>query len=219
MPVPVVEIFPVVEMVMLLAKSPPAMVASKISVELTPPVFIETAPEATEKYEEENDAIPLAAVVASSIVIVVPKPEELEIVNAPVNPSREATPPEEHEPKAGVVPPSRHWLAVPAVTCWTTPDALVNKTPPFDENAERVRLVPTVAPAVKLVAVDVVAPRPVTVESVSASEVSPDEEEEIVNVPPEFVIEVEPEPFKVIGPEASLILGTIAVVSRLTVGF
>lgn len=80
---------------------------------------------------------------------------------------------------------------------------------------------PTVAPPVKLEAVEVVAPRPVTVASVSASEVMPDvaDDEEIVIVPPVLVIEVEPEPFRVIGPEALLILGTIAAVLRLTVGF
>lgn len=64
----------------------------------------------------------------------------------------------------------------------------------------------------------VVAPLPVTVSSVSDSELIPDDEE-IVNTPAELVIEVEPEPFRVIGPEALLILGTMAEVFRLTVGF
>ena len=114
-PEPVVAMVPVVEIVILLAKSPPAIVPSRISVEVTPPVFMLTAPEVTEKFPEENEAIPLAAVVASSIVIVVPDPLVLEIVNTPVNPSREATPPEAQEPNVGVLPPSKHWLDVPAV--------------------------------------------------------------------------------------------------------
>jgi len=218
-PEPVVEMLPVVEMVMLLAKSPPAIVPSKISVVVTPPVLILTAPDVTEKFEEENDAIPLAAVVASSMVIVVPDPVLLAIVSAPVKLSREATLPEAQEPKVGVVPPSKHCDEVPAVTCCVSPDPFVYKMPPFEVKAESVRLVPTVAPPVKLVAVEVVAPLPVTVSSVSASEVSPVDVEEIVITPAELVIEVVPEPFKVIGPDASLTLGTIAAAFRLTTGF
>lgn len=45
----VVDILPVVEIVMLLAKSPPAIVPSKISVDETPPVLMETAPDEVEK--------------------------------------------------------------------------------------------------------------------------------------------------------------------------
>ncbi len=63
------------------------MVPSRISVEVTPPVLIETAPELVEKFDEENYAIPLAAGVASSIVIIDPEPELLASVSAPVNES------------------------------------------------------------------------------------------------------------------------------------
>ena len=93
------------------------------------------------------------------------------------------------------------------------------KTPPAELKGERVRLVPTVAPPVKLVAVAVVAPRPVTVESVSASEVSPEEDDEIVIVPADSETVVDPEPFNVIVPLVSLILVTIDAESRLTTGF
>jgi len=72
-------------------------------------------------------------------------------------------PPEAHEPKVGVVPPSKHCDEVPAVTCWVTPDAFVYKTPPFEENGERVRPVPIVVPPEKVTAVVVVAPRSETV--------------------------------------------------------
>ena len=107
-PEPVVEILPVVEMVILDAKSPPAIVPSNISVVVTPPVLILTAPEETAKLPEEKEAIPLAAVVASSIVTVVPDPEELARVSTPVSPSSEATTPLAQDPKLGVVPPSKH---------------------------------------------------------------------------------------------------------------
>ena len=86
------------------------IVPSKISVEEMPPVLMLTAPAVVEKYEDEKEAIPFAAVDASSIVMVVPVPDELEIVRTPVSPSIDVTPllPLEHEPKLGVVPPRRH---------------------------------------------------------------------------------------------------------------
>jgi len=56
---------------------------------------------------------------------------------------------------------------------------------------------------------------------VSTSAVNPEaaDVEEIVITPPELVIDVEPEPVRVIGPDALFMLGTIAAVFRLTVGF
>lgn len=165
----------------------------------------------------------MAAVLASSIVIAVPKPLLLLIVSAPVNKSKLVTPvlPVAHDPKLGVVPPRRHWLEVPAVTCFVRPAASVYKTPPFELKGERVRLVPTVAPPVKLTAVAVVAPRPVTVSRVSASDVIPEEEdvEEIVIVEPDLESVVLPEPCRVTVPVRSLTLETKFLLFKETVGF
>jgi hypothetical protein len=51
-----------------------------------------TAPAVTVKFAELNEAIPLAVVDASSIVMVVPAPVELLIVSEPVRPLTELTP-------------------------------------------------------------------------------------------------------------------------------
>ena len=63
-----------------------------ISVVPTPPAAIETLPRETEKLDELKEAIPLARVVASSIVIVDPAAEALAKVKAPVKPFKEETP-------------------------------------------------------------------------------------------------------------------------------
>ena len=74
---------------------------------------------------------------------------------------------------------------------------------------------PTVKPPLKVLAVLVEAPRPVTDDRVSDSEV---ELEEMVIVEPEDVIEEEPEPLIVKVPVRSLTLVTTAVVSSPIVG-
>ena len=90
--------------------------------------------------------------------------------------------------------------------------------PPFDEKAERVKLVPIVAPPEKVEAVEVVAPRPVTDESVSDSEVIPPAVEEIVIVEPDCEIDVLPDPASVMPPAKLFTPVTKPVVLRLTVG-
>ncbi len=81
--------------------------------------------------------------------------------------------------------------------------------------SDRDRFPPTVNPPLKVLAVLVVAPRPVTVARVSASEV---ELEEIVIVEPDAETEEDPEPLIVKMPARSLTLVTTAVVSRPIVG-
>ncbi len=49
-----------------------------------------------------------------------------------------STPPAAQEPKKGVVPPSKHWVEVPAVTWANTPDPFVYRGPPFDVKVENV---------------------------------------------------------------------------------
>jgi len=75
----------------------------------------------------------------------------------------------------------------------------------------------TLIPPLRVSAVEVVAPRPVTVESVSASEVRP-EVEEIVIVEPDVETDVPPEPFTVRSPVVLLRLETTVEVSIETVG-
>src|SRR3989344_5647791 len=71
--------------------------------------------------------------------------------------------------------------------------------------SEKDKLVLTVRPPEKVLAVEVVAPRPVTVESVSASELRPSVADEvIVIVEPEVETEALPEPLMVSAPEALL---------------
>ena len=78
-------------------------------------------------------------------------------------------------------------------------------------------LVSTAMPPSKLTSVLVVAPRPVTVARVSASDVRPVVEETVI-VEPEVLIVVPPDPLTSRSPAKSLTLVTISVSSRLTTG-
>ena len=85
--------------------------------------------------------------------------------------------------------------------------------------SEKVKLVPTVKPPEKVLAVEVVAPRPVTVARVSASELRPLVADEVmVIVEPEVETEALPEPLMVRAPEALLTVLTREE-ERLIVGF
>ena len=98
--------------------------------------------------------------------------------------------------------------------------ALVKTTDPAE--SEKLRLVPTVSPPEKVLAVEVVAPLPVTVARVSEVELLELEElevEEIVIVEPEVDIEVPPDPFIVKAPDTSLRVETMPVAAKETTGF
>src|SRR3989344_3565726 len=92
-------------------------------------------------------------------------------------------------------------------------------TPPFEEKADNVRLVPIVAPPERVTAVLVEAPRPVTVERVSDSEVSAPLVELIVIVDPDDEMLVPPVPAIVKAPGRVLTLVTMALVFKATTGF
>ena len=84
--------------------------------------------------------------------------------------------------------------------------------------SERDRVPPIVSPPLNVLEVLVVEPRPVTVDSVSDSEVSVPLVDLTVIVEPDEVIVVPPEPEIVTPPARVLTLVTRAVVSRLIMG-
>lgn len=69
-----------------------------------------------------------------------------------------------HDPKAGEVPPSRHWVLVPAVTWARTPDAFVYRMPPFDVNVEKV-----IAPEADKVVTSLMAPEEISIPLIVSS--------------------------------------------------
>ena len=84
---------------------------------------------------------------------------------------------------------------------------------------EKDRVLPSVTAPFSVSAVLVVAPRPVTVDKVSASEVRGELVVVMVMVEPLVLMVVPPEPEMVKAPAKLLTEGTMAVVSTATVGF